>query len=58
VINVPVLKSHGGYGVTASVKHYMGVASDNSVERGETGPTILWDRVEWELRWLRPDSQR
>ena len=28
VINVPVLKSHGGYGVTASVKHYMGVASD------------------------------
>ena len=28
VINVPVLKSHGGYGVTASVKHYMGVVSD------------------------------
>jgi uncharacterized protein (DUF362 family) len=28
VINVPVLKSHGGYGVTSSVKHYMGVASD------------------------------
>ncbi len=28
VINVPVLKSHGIYGVTASVKHYMGVASD------------------------------
>jgi len=28
VINVPVLKCHGGYGVTASVKHYMGVVSD------------------------------
>lgn len=28
VINVPVLKSHGGYGVTACVKHYMGVVSD------------------------------
>lgn len=28
VINMPVLKSHGGYGVTACVKHYMGVVSD------------------------------
>lgn len=28
VINVPVLKSHRIFGVTASVKHYMGVASD------------------------------
>jgi uncharacterized protein (DUF362 family) len=28
VINLPVLKSHSIYGVTASVKHYMGVASD------------------------------
>jgi uncharacterized protein (DUF362 family) len=28
VVNVPVLKTHGGYGVTASVKHYMGVVSD------------------------------
>lgn len=28
VINVPVLKSHSVYGVTASVKHYMGVPSD------------------------------
>jgi hypothetical protein len=35
VINVPVLKSHGGYGVTASVKHYMGVVSDKlSREKG------------------------
>ena len=28
VINVPVVKSHMGFGVTASVKHYMGVTSD------------------------------
>lgn len=28
VLNVPVLKTHGGYGVTACVKHYMGVVSD------------------------------
>lgn len=28
VLNVPVLKTHGGYGVTGSVKHYMGVVSD------------------------------
>jgi len=28
VINVPVLKSHMAYGVTACVKHYMGVVSD------------------------------
>ncbi len=27
VINVPVLKSHSGFGATASVKHYMGVQS-------------------------------
>jgi len=27
VINVPVLKSHSSYGVTATVKHYMGVVS-------------------------------
>lgn len=28
VVNVPVLKSHSIYGVTACVKHYMGVGSD------------------------------
>ena len=28
VINVPVLKAHSGFGVTACVKHYMGVGSD------------------------------
>jgi len=33
VINVPVLKSHSGYGVTACVKHYMGVPSDKLTSR-------------------------
>ena len=28
VINMPVLKSHGGYGITACIKNYMGVPSD------------------------------
>jgi hypothetical protein len=28
VINLPVLKTHGGYGVTGAVKNYMGVPSD------------------------------
>jgi hypothetical protein len=28
VINIPVLKTHSAYGITASVKHYMGVGSD------------------------------
>jgi len=27
IINMPVLKSHSGYGVTACIKHYMGVQS-------------------------------
>jgi hypothetical protein len=31
VINVPVLKSHWTYGVTASLKHYMGVQSEGYV---------------------------
>ncbi|UCH32118.1 MAG: DUF362 domain-containing protein [Candidatus Bathyarchaeota archaeon] len=30
IINMPVLKSHMSYGVTASVKHYMGVLSEIS----------------------------
>lgn len=35
VINVPVLKSHSGFGVTACVKHYMGVVSNGlTAERG------------------------
>jgi len=29
VINVPVLKSHNGFGVSASIKHYMGVLSNS-----------------------------
>jgi len=33
VINVPVLKSHMSYGVTACVKHYMGVTSDKLTEQ-------------------------
>lgn len=28
VVNLPVLKTHGGYGVTGAVKSYMGVPSD------------------------------
>lgn len=30
VINLPVLKSHQSYGVTASLKHYMGVQSEQT----------------------------
>jgi hypothetical protein len=40
VINFPVLKSHVGYGVTASMKHYMGVVSakqTNAHEKVATG---------------------
>ena len=33
LINVPVLKSHHTYGVTACVKHYMGVSSDKLTTR-------------------------
>jgi len=34
VINMPVLKSHSGYGVTASLKHYMGVQSQGEGQAG------------------------
>ena len=34
VINIPVLKSHGSYGVTASLKHYMGVQSQGEGQAG------------------------
>jgi len=52
VINVPVLKTHNGYGVTASVKHYMGVVSDKltqgnshqSVGTGGMGTEIVETR--------------
>ena len=53
VINVPVLKSHMIYGVTASVKHYMGVVSDKltghnahrSVGSGGMGTQMALTRV-------------
>lgn len=34
IINLPVLKSHSGYGVTAAVKHYMGVQSESRYSPG------------------------
>ena len=34
IINLPVLKSHGTYGVTGAVKHYMGVQSENRYSGG------------------------
>jgi uncharacterized protein (DUF362 family) len=53
VINVPVLKSHSIYGVTAAVKHYMGVVSDEltshnahrSVGSGGMGTQLAETRV-------------
>lgn len=53
VINVPVLKSHSIYGVTAAVKHYMGVVSDKltshnahrSVANGGMGTQMVETRV-------------
>ena len=55
IINVPVLKSHTGYGVTACVKHYMGVVSDkltaylgarthNTIGRGSMGTEMTETR--------------
>lgn len=34
LLNVPVLKSHGGAGVTASIKHYVGVMSVEKTSQG------------------------
>jgi hypothetical protein len=34
VVNLPVLKSHASYGVTASLKHYMGVQSQGEGQSG------------------------
>jgi hypothetical protein len=51
VINVPVLKSHWTYGVTASIKNYMGVvtnfatASHSSVARGGMGTAMSETRL-------------
>lgn len=50
VINVPVLKTHSSYGVTACVKHYMGVASQtltdahSSVGNGGMGTEMVETR--------------
>jgi len=55
VINMPVLKTHSIYGVTACVKHYMGVVSDmltrelgarahNTVGKGGMGTEIVETR--------------
>lgn len=51
VINVPVLKSHSIYGVTACVKHYMGVVSQpltnahSTVGRGGMGTEMVETRL-------------
>jgi len=53
VINVPVLKTHSIYGVTACVKHYMGVVSDKltghnahrSVDTGGMGTEMVETRM-------------
>lgn len=53
VINLPVLKAHFIYGVTACVKHYMGVVSDRltkhnahrSVDAGGMGTEIAETRI-------------
>ena len=53
VINVPVLKAHFIYGVTACVKHYMGVTSDRltdhsahqSVGKGGMGTEMVETRM-------------
>ncbi|MFW6119804.1 MAG: DUF362 domain-containing protein [Petrotogales bacterium] len=53
VINLPVLKAHFIYGVTANIKHYMGVVSDkltngrshSSVDEGGMGTVMAETRV-------------
>jgi len=53
VINMPVLKSHGGFQVTAAVKNYMGTPSDrltgrrahNSVGKGGMGTQMAYTRM-------------
>lgn len=51
VINFPVLKSHSVYGVTAAIKHYMGVISQpltnthDYVGRGALGKVMVETRV-------------
>lgn len=53
VLNIPVLKTHSIYGVTACIKHYMGVVSDrltghnphNSVGKGGMGTVMVETRI-------------
>jgi len=53
VINMPVLKSHGSYQVTAAVKNYMGTPSDrltnrrahNSIGAGGMGTQMAYTRM-------------
>ena len=68
VINMPVLKSHGLFQVTAAVKSYMGVPSDrlterrshNSVGRGGMGTLMVETRVPvlniLDMIWIGPDQ--
>lgn len=55
IVNVPVLKSHGGYGYSGAVKNYMGVSSDkltaqmgkrthNTIVRGGMGTEMAETR--------------
>jgi len=51
IVNVPVLKSHSDFGVTASVKHYMGVVSTaltnshGSIRYGAMGTVMVETRM-------------
>jgi hypothetical protein len=55
VINMPVLKTHNGYGVTGCVKHYMGVASDKLTNTlgARTHSTIIYGSMGTELTQTR-----
>ena len=51
VINVPVMKSHSVYGLTASVKHYQGVVSDKLTASlgSRSHNTIAWGGMGTEM---------
>jgi len=68
VLNVPILKPHSIYGVTAAIKHYMGVVSDkltrhtahNSVGLGGMGTQMTGTRMPvlnvLDAIWISPRS--